>query len=200
MSTGKKLDDLILIFQKLRRLVRAVLISLVLVCGFSPALLANNPGERSSLVLIVNEQNNLQDITVRELSDVFLKQRSSVRGQPLKPLNLTPERTARKLFDRSVHNQSTDKIQEYWLKQKVKGEQTEPRVVPTSIALAYYIRQFEEGIGYVPDEFWINLSNEDRTGLKPLPIRVQNPQMKDIEVINWKSGDYPLRGIIRTQP
>ena len=127
-----------------------------------------------------------------DLSDIFLKPRTTLQGQRLEPLNLQTDHPIRHFFDRKVHGKSTRQIEQYWLERKVKAESPEPRTLPRPFVVPFMIKQFQKGIGYVPLKTWKQLTDEQRRSLRVLSIRVGSSS----EAVSFQSSRYPLRGVI----
>lgn len=176
----------------IRCLTMILLVTVILATGTLQGTTAVADTGPTRLLLVVHESNALTEISRKEASEVFLKKKSSIRGQTLIPFNLPADDEVRHLFDRLVHKQTTNKIEDYWLERKIKMKNTEPRVVPNPVVMFYFIEQFTNGIGYLTQETWMTLSGELKESVKPLAVRTKiNGESK---TVHWKSDNYPFQG------
>lgn len=138
----------------------------------------------SKVLVVVNQANSLESISMSDLSSVFLKEKGSVNGQNLKPINLNLGTPGRTLFDKKVHSMSESEMEDYWNQKKVSGEGTAPSSQGSAAPLFMLLTQSGQAIGYVPESAW----SEDQYGgsIKVLDI------VKNGTAHGPDSGDYPL--------
>lgn len=122
------------------------------------------------IIVVVNKVNAIDSLTLKELSKIFLKKKSSIDGQSVKPVNLSPDKPIRKLFDERVHDMNSDEIQNYW-ERKTESEKTSPPITQDSpIRSLMLLTRSRRAIAYVPADIW----DEEKFGgsLKILPLKV----------------------------
>lgn len=141
--------------------------------------------EVQKVVVVVNQANNLSSISVSNLSDVFLKEKGSVDGQDLKPINYSLGSPARTLFDKTVHDMSQSNMEQYWNEKKVSGGGTAPSEQGSAAPLLMLLTRSQQAIGYVPASEW----SQDQYGssLKVLDIE------KNGNTYGPDSSEYPLK-------
>lgn len=170
-----------------RGLVATFLLMAVVASSLAVTPVAGQEVEK--VLVVVNQANNLDAISVNDLSAVFLKEKSSVGDQKLKPINLSMGKPARTLFDKTVHNKSPDKMEQYWNQKKVSGEGTPPTSQSAAAPVFMLLTQSKQAIAYVPASAW----NQDQYGdaLKVLDIEIQTDD--GTKAVGPDSGDYPLK-------
>lgn len=125
----------------MRRTLGLVLVLLAL----APLSLAHAAG----LVVIVHPEFPVQDITISELSKLFLGRVSRLAGVPVNPVNKESGSGERNLFDMKVHRMDESAMKDYWLAARIKGEGNPPRALQSDAAIMRYVTSVPGAIGYV---------------------------------------------------
>jgi hypothetical protein len=77
------------------------------------------------IVVIVSTKNKLIKVTKKELTDIYLKKKSKIRGISLVPIN---NRQSYAEFCKKVMNKTPRQMRAYWAKELYKGTKTPPKV------------------------------------------------------------------------
>ena len=134
-------------------LLRALVLSAVVA---APALAA--APSTVPLLVVVNEANDIDDISSDMLRRVFLGKRDRwPDGTKIVPLNIKAGSTERKTFDAAILKMDPDAASRYWIDQKIRGRIAEPKSAASVLLLQRVIARTEGAIGYAA----ANLATED---------------------------------------
>lgn len=129
-------------------IVRLPALALLLGMVFLAAPLS--AADDSVLVVVVNPKNSRDNISAKELRQIFLGQKTTWEdGSPVVPLNFPASASERTLFDAIILRMSSEQVDTFWMDQKIRGVAKAPPEVPSSILLQRVVAQTPGGIAYV---------------------------------------------------
>lgn len=136
------------------RSIRRVLIAATLALGFSLAFSASAPRaaappSSTELVVVVGAQSPLRDISRSALRRAYLGDVTEDHGVRLVPLNQPPGSPARVSFDRALLGLPPEAIARFWIDQRIRGQGSAPRAIPTVSLLLRVLAQLPGGISYL---------------------------------------------------
>jgi hypothetical protein len=127
----------------------AALVAIALVLGGADTQPVAEPAD--NLAVIVHADNPVR-VTAGELESVFLRHELEwPDGDPVIPVNATPDSARRKQFDRVVLGMSPDEVARYWLDQRIRGAGTAPREIGDAFLTLRLVARIKGAIGYVPE-------------------------------------------------
>jgi len=130
--------------------IRRVLTAAVLAVGLLLAAgAAAPPPSTTELVVVVGAGSALRDISRRALRRAYLGDVTEERGVRLVPLNQPPGAPARVTFDRALLGLDPDAIARFWIDQRIRGQGSAPRAIPTVPLLLRVLAQLPGGISYL---------------------------------------------------
>ena len=91
----------------------------------------------------------LHDISRSTLRRAYLGEVTEDHGTRLVPLNQPPGAPARVAFDRALLGLPPDAIARFWIDQRIRGQGSAPRAIPTVSLLLRVLAQLPGGISYV---------------------------------------------------
>jgi ABC-type phosphate transport system substrate-binding protein len=101
-------------------------------------------------VVIVNEANEVSEISTGDLSAMYLKKtRRWPNGQEVVPVDLSENQSTRESFSIAVHGKSTSAIKAYWQKMIFSGKAVPPVEKTVDQDVVAYVRATPGAIGYV---------------------------------------------------
>jgi len=101
-------------------------------------------------VVIVNEANDVSEISSADLSAMYLKKsRRWPSGQEVVPVDLSENQSTRESFSIAVHGKSTSAIKAYWQKMIFSGKAVPPVEKTVDQDVIAYVRATPGAIGYV---------------------------------------------------
>ncbi|RMF55584.1 MAG: phosphate ABC transporter substrate-binding protein [Calditrichaeota bacterium] len=131
----------------MRRTLLTTLLFILVMWNFAGSQTAS-PGYK----VIVNEENPVSEISVKELSKIFLKRiRKWDNGEKILPVDLEESSPARESFSREVHQKKVSAIKAYWQKQIFTGRGVPPPEKDSPREVLQYIEEHEGAIGYIPE-------------------------------------------------
>ncbi len=139
-------------FASIRRVLTAVIVAVAL--SFSLAAGAGAPRvaappPSTELVVVVGAQSALHDISRRALRRAYLGEVTEDHGTRLVPLNQPLGATARVAFDRALLGLEPDAIARFWIDQRIRGQGSAPRAIPTVPLLLRVLAQLPGGLSYL---------------------------------------------------
>jgi hypothetical protein len=139
-------------FASIRRVLTAAAVALAL--SFSLAARAGAPRaaappSSTELVVVVAAQSPLHDISRSALRRAYLSEVTEDHGARLVPLNQPPGMPARVAFDRALLGLEPDAIARFWIDQRIRGQGSAPRAIPTVSLLLRVLAQLPGGISYL---------------------------------------------------
>ncbi len=123
-------------------LVAAVLLGLL--AGPGPA------AAQSGYVVIVNDGNATRTVSRDDLSQIFLKRRTSFpSGLSAVPVDQAEASPVRETFSQEVHGRSTSAVESYWQRQIFSGQGVPPVEESSDDQVIAYVRGNLNAVGYV---------------------------------------------------
>jgi ABC-type phosphate transport system substrate-binding protein len=120
---------------------RAILIALFAVA---------DPGAEPGFLVVVNEVNPVSSLSREELSELFLKKKSSwPDGSLVLPVDQLEETGVREGFNRDVHRKRNTAIRAYWQQRIFSGRDVPPPEKESDANVILYVRNHPGAIGYV---------------------------------------------------
>ena len=107
------------------------------------------PPAGTELVVVVGAQSALRDISRSTLRRAFLGEVTEDHDARLVPLNQPPGAPARVAFDRALLGLEPDAIARFWIDQRIRGQGSAPRAIPTVSLLLRVLAQLPGGISYL---------------------------------------------------
>jgi hypothetical protein len=134
--------------------VRRALLSTAVVVALSVAAGTGAPRAAGSssgteLVVVVGAGSPLHDISRSTLRRAYLGEVTEDHGARLVPLNQPPGAIARVAFDRALLGLEPDAIARFWIDQRIRGQGSAPRAIPTVPLLLRVLAQLPGGISYL---------------------------------------------------
>lgn len=106
------------------------------------------------IVMIVNEQNSVNEISLAQVQNYFLKRtREWPNGQVVRFFDRREGSDERKIFLRDMLKKSSREVELYWIGQKLYSGNTAPLQVSTDSMMVSMISRFPGAIGYVSASF-----------------------------------------------
>lgn len=103
-------------------------------------------------VLIVNGASSVSSLEPVEVSNLFLKKKTSLPdGVKAAPVDLSESHPARESFSKRVHGKSVAAIKAFWQKMIFSGQEVPPPEKDSPSEVVAYVRSRRGGIGYVPE-------------------------------------------------
>jgi len=116
--------------------------------GRSPAAAPPAPAA-SALVVVVGAQNPLHDVSRKTLRRAYLGEPTEEQGMRLVALNQPPGSPARVTFDRTLLGLEPDAVARFWIDQRIRGQGSAPRAIPSVALLLRVLAQLPGGISYL---------------------------------------------------
>jgi hypothetical protein len=133
-------------FASLRRaLFSAAIVAALLAAAGTRAA----PPPSTELVVVVGAASPLRDISRSTLRRAYLGEVTEDHGARLVPLNQPPGAPARVAFDRALLGLEPDAIARFWIDQRIRGQGSAPRAIPTVSLLLRVLAQLPGGISYL---------------------------------------------------
>jgi len=126
----------------------AVVIAMSIVAG-TGAPRAAAPPSSAELVVVVGAASPMRDISRSALRRAYLGEVTEDHGARLVPLNQPPGAPARVAFDRALLGLEPDAIARFWIDQRIRGQGSAPRAIPTVSLLLRVLAQLPGGISYL---------------------------------------------------
>ena len=117
-----------------------------------------------SYQIIVNNDNPVETISKKELSNIFLKKKTSWNdGSSITPVDLDTRSTTRAAFTLEIHEQSIGSIRSYWQQAAFSGSATAPLERKSDADIIAFVQSYPGAIGYVSN-------TADISGVKVLTV------------------------------
>jgi len=111
------------------------------------------PGQATGFKIVVHPDLNLKEITVSELKRIYLKERTTWSdGEPIAPVEQSPQSAARHVFTKQVHQKSVDAIENFWRQKLFAGKSTPPVQMASDAEVVNYVVSHPGAIGYVSED------------------------------------------------
>ena len=106
--------------------------------------------ETESFVIIVNKSNNVSSLSKSQTSRMFLKKVFTWKdGEPVKPIDLTPNNKVRQKFSQDIHGRNVYSIKNYWQQMIFAGRDVPPLEKETEQEIIDYVNSHPNSIGYI---------------------------------------------------
>lgn len=137
-------------FASIRQVVTAaaVAVAFLVAAGAGAPRAAARPSS-TELLVVVGAQSPLHDISRSALRRAYLGEVTEDHGVRLVPLNQPPTAPARVAFDRALLGFEPDAIARFWIDQRIRGQGSAPRAIPTVPLLLRVLAQLPGGISYL---------------------------------------------------
>ncbi len=105
---------------------------------------------RAEIVVVVNKDSKISELTQKEVIDIYMGRRQSFPdGSPAFPLDQAGQSEIRENFYKALVNKSPAQINAYWARLLFTGRASPPRIMNDSMVLLEAIEQNPAAIGYV---------------------------------------------------
>ena len=107
--------------------------------------------ESEDFRVIVHQSNPYSEITLEELSNMFLKKvsRWENSSELVHPVDLLDDSPVRELFSKVVHGRKVASIKAYWQRQIFSGREIPPPEQETDRDVLEFVAQKSGAIGYI---------------------------------------------------
>lgn len=106
------------------------------------------------IVIIVNEQNPISELSDRQVENYFLKKvQQWPNGTPVRFFDQRDDRSEKKIFLNSVLKKSSREIELFWIGQKLYSGNSAPLQISSDAIMASMVARFPGAIGYVSSSF-----------------------------------------------
>jgi hypothetical protein len=103
-------------------------------------------------VLIINGASSVGSLDPVEVSNLFLKKKTSLPdGVKAAPVDLSESHPVRESFSKRIHGRSVGAIKAFWQKMIFSGQEVPPPEKDSPSEVVAYVRSRRGGIGYVPE-------------------------------------------------
>lgn len=146
--------------------------------------------------IIINSSVQANQISVRELKNVYLRERSSLNdGTHVEPV-LARGGAAHEAFLKLYLKQNNDELQRYYQSLVFSGKGSMPKALPTEADVVTYVAKTRGAIGYVGAE-------TNAPGVKTLAV-IDTLNSPERQVVTYVAPEYPpllrqqgIGGIVR---
>lgn len=115
-----------------------------------PLLLAISVLAKAEIVVVVNAQNPVQELSQRELVDLYMGRNQFFPDNAIAlRLDQAPDSSVRAEFYTKLVNKSVAKVNAYWAKLLFTGRASPPMVLSDSESILQAIRNNRNAIGYM---------------------------------------------------
>ncbi|MFA6236314.1 MAG: substrate-binding domain-containing protein [Bacteriovorax sp.] len=129
-------------------------------------LLSFSPLIAQDVVIIVNEQNPITEITRDQIRNFFLKNvRQWPSGTPVRFFDMSDTREERRYFLRQYVKKTPREVDLYWIGQKLYSGNSAPLQISSDAMIAGVVSRFPGAIGYVSSAF------TEAPGVKKISIK-----------------------------
>ena len=133
------------------------------------SLFTAQPVYAEELVVIVNQSNQIQNITTEKIKKMFSGQtRFWKNGERIAPYHLAKGSAEKEVFLHSVFEQTPRAHGRYWLLQKQLSGETEPSNLTEDSEMAWVVSRNKYAIGYLSRSSFEALSQRRRNGIRPI--------------------------------
>lgn len=145
--------------------MRRTLLLLFLLAG---VLLGPGTVRAEGLTVIINPNNPVSQLSIEEISRIFLgKQSNFPGGLKAEPVDQSEDREVYSQFVQYVHEKNLSAIKSYWARRIFGGESAPPRRLAGDAEVIAYVASHPGGIGYVSDAASLdNVKSIEVIGLK----------------------------------
>ncbi len=108
-----------------------------------------SPVVRGDIVVVVALNSSLQQLSMREASDIYLGRFKAAAGERLLVLDHPGESALRERFSKQVNGMDLRRLNAYWARLQFSGETLPPISLDDSQSMLYTIRRNRHAVGYV---------------------------------------------------
>jgi len=113
-------------------------------------LLIVNKAEAQDFKIIVNKANQVESLSKKEVSNIFLKQKIKWEDKTkIIPVDLSSKSQHREVFSSNIHNKSVNQVRAYWQQSVFAGKASPPLEKSDDAAVIEYVKANKGAIGYV---------------------------------------------------
>ncbi|WP_138430362.1 substrate-binding domain-containing protein [Fodinibius saliphilus] len=117
-----------------------------------------------SFKVIVNKANETESVSKKELSRIFLKNKTKWDdGSEITPVDLKASSATRKAFSNDIHGRDVGAIRSYWQQAAFSGKGTAPVERSSDAEIITFVTNNPGAVGYISE-------STDATGVKVLTI------------------------------
>jgi len=119
------------------------------------AVLASSASQASAgssdIAVVVNNANPVPSLSKAQLSSLYKgKTTEFPNGSTAAAVNLPADNASRQDFDVAVLNLSPDEAKRFWIDMKIRSGAAAPPKLPSSFAVAHFVANTANAIGYLP--------------------------------------------------
>ena len=130
---------------KKRFLILSIIVIIIYI-NSGTLLQAQNEGFK----VIVNSENPVSSLTVKEVSNLFLKKTSRwSNGVKVLPADMAVSNKLREQFSKAIHGRKVSAIKAYWQKQIFSGRNVPPIEKKTERDVLRFVNENPGAIGYI---------------------------------------------------
>ncbi len=127
---------------KIRQTI-SLFFSLLLLTGISSL-------SSAEVVVIVNPQNTVSDLSAKELADMYkLDKTTWDSGGKIEVVNLKEADAIRKTFSEAILKKSSSDVERLYLKRALSGKGQPPKVLGSSSEVKDFVKSNNNSIGYI---------------------------------------------------
>lgn len=102
------------------------------------------------VVLIVNPDNSLTDISLKDVKKIYLgKSKFFSSGEKVIPVDQAEKSKVKEIFYEVIVGKSKSQLQKYWSKRIFTGRGTPPKALKDDAAVIEWVAEHPQGLGYV---------------------------------------------------
>ena len=105
--------------------------------------------QANDYIVIANKHLHVKNVTREYLKQIYLKQHMYMGNTQLIPVNLQPQSSVRKSFEKHVLKMSRDRLKRFWTIQHYKGKRPPLTMQSPSSALKF-VEKIEGALSYIP--------------------------------------------------
>jgi hypothetical protein len=109
--------------------------------------------EPIALRLVVARSSSVQNVSIGDLRQLFLRKRASLENDTAIPFNHPPRTPDRVGFDRLLLGMNADEVARYWVDRRVRSGESPPRTVDSVTLLVAVVAKLRGAVGYVRDGY-----------------------------------------------
>ena len=107
-----------------------------------------NPGS-DGLVLVINKASGLTELSSQEVADLYLGQRSEIKGVRLRPVDRSDAKRLRKTFMKKTLGMSSSNYAKHWMAKRYRDGDSAPRKLADAEEVTDFVRAVPGAIGFI---------------------------------------------------
>jgi len=116
-------------------------------CIISVNLYAN------SLIVIVSKDSNINDISKKELSKIFLSKTKKLPNGEKSSIIEIYDKNIQSIFYQKICNKNSTQLRRYWTKMIFTGKGQPPKKMKSYKEIIEYVSKNQNAISYIPAEY-----------------------------------------------